>query len=296
MDIFRAMEVFIRVIDAGSLSAAGRDLGISQSAVSQQIAALEHHLAVPLIRRTTRLMALTDAGAEYYRMAQAIIEAVQEAGEKAAGHATTLGGPLRIHAPVGFGQSYIADVAIAFKQHHPNVVVDLILDDRFVNLTAEAVDIAIRFGKLESSSLIARRLGTLQRVLVASPSYLAAHGCPENASDMARHVQVRFNGAPGEDTIPLIGPEGPVAVSVETTFMANNAVALTKALTSGLGLGGAQLPLIQTELENGQLLRIMPSFQYAPLEVHAVYPSGRFIPSKVRAFVDFLTASLKGVW
>ncbi|QOL79745.1 LysR family transcriptional regulator [Pseudooceanicola spongiae] len=296
MDMLRAMASFVRVVDAGSLSAAGRDLGVSQSAISQQIAALEQLLKVRLIRRTTRQMALTDAGAEYYRKAQAILEAVQEAGEAAAGHAAALKGRLRIHAPVGFGQSYIADVAIAFQKSHPGVIVELILDDRFIDLTADAVDIAIRFGNLASSGLVVRRLGRMRRILVASPAYIAENGHPDDATMLTHHVQVRFNGAPERDAIPLIGPDGPLEVPVRTVFMANNAFALTKALVAGVGLGGAQLPLVQTELESGELVRLMPDFEYAPLDVHAVYPSGHFIPQKVSAFVLYLQQATKGVW
>ncbi len=172
MDLLRAMSTFIRVVDTGSLSAAGRDLGLSQSAVSQQIAALEQHLAVRLIRRTTRQMTLTDAGADYYQRAKMIIDAVHEATETAAGHAASLSGPLRIHAPV----------------------------------------------------------------------------------------------------------------------------TLTKALVAGFGIGAAQLPLISAELQTGQLVRLMTEFEYTPLDVHAVYPSRRFIPAKVRAFVDFLQVSTKDAW
>lgn len=296
MDLLRATSTFIRVVDTGSLSAAGRDLGLSQSAVSQQIAALEQHLAVRLIRRTTRQMTLTDAGADYYQRAQVIIEAVHEATEAASGHAASLSGPLRIHAPVGFGQSHIAEVAIAFQQHHPSVAIELILDDRIVDLTAEAVDVAVRFGTLSSPSLVVRRLGTLPRVLVASPAYLADHGNPEDVAALADHVQVRFNGAATGDIIPLIGPDGPVDVSVKTAFMTNNPVTLTKALVAGFGIGAAQLPLISAELQKGQLVRLMTEFEYTPLEVHAVYPSRRFIPAKVRAFVDFLQVSTKDAW
>lgn len=296
MDVFRAMVTLVRVVEAGSLSAAARDLNVSQPAISQQITALEQHLRVRLISRTTRQMALTEAGSLYYRKARAIIEAVAEAGEVAAGHSATLTGALRIQAPIGVGQSYIADVVVAFQQQHPQVIIDLVLDDRFVDLNAQAVDVAIRFGKLASSSLVARRLGTLRRIVVASPKYVAAHGSPEDEFSLGTHSQVRFNAAPEGDAMPLIGPSGPITVPVRTAFMANNAFTLTKALVAGIGIGGAQLPLINDALKTGQLVRVMSSFAYAPLEVHAVYPSGRFIPAKVSAFVAFLEDHTTGIW
>lgn len=296
MDILRAMVTYVRVVEAGSLSAAARNLGVSQPAISQQITALEQHLQVRLISRTTRQMALTEAGSLYYRKARVIIEAVAEAGELAAGQTATLTGALRIQAPVGVGQSYIADMVIAFQQLHPQVLTDLVLDDRFVDLNAQAVDVAIRFGKLASSGLVARRLGTLRRIVVASPAYVAAHGSPEDALSLSDHMQVRFNAAPEGDEMPLIGPSGPISVPVRTVFMANNAFALTKALVAGIGVGGAQLPLIDDALKTGQLVRVMSAFAYTPLEVHAVYPSGRFIPAKVSAFVAFIEKATKAIW
>lgn len=296
MDLLRAMATFVRVAEAGSLSAAARDLGVSQPAVSQQVSALERHLNLRLLNRTTRQLTLTEAGLDYYRKAQSIIDAVKEAEESATGVSTNLAGQLRVHAPVGFGQSHIADIAIAFQQRHPDVVIDLVLDDTFVDLTAQAVDVAIRFGTLSSSSLIARRLGTLRRILVAAPDYIAANGCPETPDALSRHKQVQFSGAPDGSLMPLIGPAGPVRVPVTPVFLANNAVALTKALKSGVGLGGAQMPQVLSELREGALVRVMKDFEYAPMEVHAIYPSGRFVPTKVRAFVEFSDQALKDIW
>lgn len=296
MDILRAMATLVRVVEAGSLSAAARDLGVSQPAVSQQVLALERHLNVRLINRTTRQMTLTDAGAQYCQKAQAVLEAVHEARETAAGLATNLTGHLRVHAPSGFGQSHVADIAIAFQQRNPDVTIELILTDQFADLTAQAVDVAIRFGSLASSTLVARRLGAMRRIIVASPDYIAEHGCPETPDALARHVQVQFNGAPDGHLMPLVGPSGFVMVPVRSVFMANNAFVLTKALTAGTGLGGAQLPQIQTELKEGALVRVMKTFEYTPLDIHAVYPSGQFTPTKVKAFVTFLEQSVNEVW
>jgi DNA-binding transcriptional LysR family regulator len=296
MDMLAAITTFVRVADAGSLSAAGRDLGISQPAVSQQVRGLEQHLGVRLVNRTTRKLALTEAGQEYYRNARAIIDAVREAGEKVAGLGATLTGHVRVHAPVGFGQLYLADIAISFRLMHPELTIELILDDRYVDLTEEAIDVAIRFGVLQSSGLVARRLGTLRRILVASPMYLETFGNPEIPDDLLRHRQVRFNGAPDGDAVPLIGPSGPILVPVKASFIANNAFVLTKALKAGLGLGGAQVPQVRRDLLDGSLVRVMPDFEYRPLDVHAVYTSSRFVPAKVRAFVDHVERSAQEVW
>ncbi|WP_052699826.1 LysR family transcriptional regulator [Martelella endophytica] len=202
MDMLRAMTIFLRVSNTGSLTAAGRDLGLSQSAVSQQIAALERHLSTRLIQRTTRRLTLTDAGEEFRRRSLGILDAVHEATEVASDGKAAFRGPLRVHAPIGLGQSHIANAAVRFHQLHPDLELDLVLDDRIADLTAEAVDIAIRLGTLPSSTLVARRLGEVRRILVASPAYLAANGMPESIVDLKQHVQVRFNASPNGDACP----------------------------------------------------------------------------------------------
>jgi DNA-binding transcriptional LysR family regulator len=295
MDVLSALSIFVRVAELGSLSAAARDLNVSQPAVSQKVTALEQHLGVRLVNRTTRKLALTEVGQDYYRRAKGVLSAVNEAAELARGASGHLTGHLRVQAPTGFGQMYLADIAIAFQAAHPNLAIGLMLDDRYVDLTEQAVDIAVRFGTLPSSSLMARRLGTVQRILVASPAYLSIHGTPDSPEALSDHKQVRFSWASTDDAMPLIGPAGPVMVPVQTSFLANNTYVLTKALVAGCGLGGAQLPQIQTELAAGTLVRILPDYQYAPLEVHAVYPTAQFVPAKVRAFIEHLRAGVAAI-
>lgn len=295
MDVLAAMGVFVRVAELGSLSAAGRDLNLSQPAVSQKVSALEQHLGVRLVNRTTRQLALTEAGRTYYERAKPVLAAVDEAAELVAGAGSQLSGHLRIQAPTGFGQMYLADIAIAFQLTHPGLTIELMLDDRYVDLTEQAVDLAIRFGTLRSSGLIARRLGTLQRILVAAPAYLAQHGTPTTPEELSMHRQVRFSWAATDDTMPLIGPAGSLQVAVQTSFLANNTFVLTKALVAGLGLGGAQLPQVRTELAAGKLVQIMPAYQYAPLDVHAVFPTSHFVPAKVRAFTDHLRSAMSEI-
>lgn len=296
MDIFAAMSVFARVAELGSLSAAARDLNLSQPAVSQKVRALEQHLGVRLVNRTTRRLALTEAGRIYYERAKPLLDAVHEAAELAAGNDGRLLGHLRLQAPTGFGQMYLADIAIAFQLKHPELTVELMLDDRYVDLTEHAVDLAVRFGTLRSSGLVARRLGTVQRILVAAPSYLAQYGTPESLEELSTHRQVRFSWAAMDDTMPLVGPAGPILVAVPTKFLANNTFVLTKALVAGIGLGGAQLPQVQAELLSGKLVQILPAYHYAPLDVHAVFPTSHFVPRKVRAFTDHLRSAVAAIF
>ncbi|WP_395682428.1 LysR family transcriptional regulator [Inquilinus sp.] len=295
MDRFTTMATFVRVAQLGSLSAAARALGLTQPAVSQQVAALERRLSVRLLNRSTRRLALTEAGERYLAQARRILEAVAEAEDGLAEASDTLSGSLRVHAPAGLGQAHLAPILIGFQRRHPELTVELIADDRYAELIGEGVDVAIRLGALASPGLVARRLATLRRILVASPDYVAAHGSPENPEELARHPHVRFSWAAAGETVPLVGPDGPLEVRVPSRFLANNAFVLIEAIRAGIGVGGAQLPLVQVLLDQGALVRVMATYAYAPLEVHAVYPSGRFVPRRVRAFVDHLAAALPAI-
>ncbi|SDP17219.1 LysR family transcriptional regulator [Phyllobacterium sp. OV277] len=292
MDRFTAMKTFMRVAELGSLSAAARELGLTQPAVSQQVAALERHLKMRLLHRSTRQLALTESGETYYQRARHILQTVEEAEEEVAGLATAIRGNLRVHAPVGFGQMHLAPVLIDFQRQHPDLTVELILDDRFADLVAEGVDVAIRFGALASSGLVARKLATFERILVASPDYVARYGNPSTPEELSEHPHVRFIWSPQGEAVPLIGPEGAITVPVKSSFLANNAFVLNQALCAGVGIGGAQVPLIRQFLDEGSLVRVLPAYGYAPMDVHVVYASATFLPRKVRAFVDHLAASL----
>jgi DNA-binding transcriptional LysR family regulator len=295
MDQLGAMRTFIRVAELGTLSAAARELGLTQPAVSQQIAALERHLTIRLFHRSTRQLALSEGGETYYRHAQQILQAVDEADESAGALSSTLQGNLRIHAPVGFGQMHLAPVVFDFQRQHPDLTTELVLDDRLSDLIAEGVDVAIRFGAMKSSDLIAQKLGSFERILVASPDYIAAHGSPHTPDDLIKHRYIRFIWSPQGEAIPLIGPQGPVDVPVRSIFRANNAFVLNEALCAGLGIGGAQLPLVQPLIDNGKLVQVLPDHVYAPMDIHVVYTSSRFVPRKIRAFIQHLMTAMKAV-
>lgn len=295
MDRFAAMKTFVRVAELGSLSAAARELGLTQPAVSQQMAALERHLNMRLLHRSTRQLALTDSGEAYYQRARHILQSVDEAEEAVAGLAASVQDNLRVHAPVGFGQMHLTPMLIDFQRQHPDLTVEFILDDRFADLVAEGVDVAIRFGALASSGLVARKLATFERILVASPDYLARHGSPLLPEELSEHRHVRFIWSPQGEAVPLIGPEGPIVVPVKSGFLANNAFVLNQALCAGVGIGGAQVPLVQPFLDDGTLVRVLPAYRYAPMDMHVVYASAKFLPRKVKAFVDYLAAGLSGI-
>ncbi|CAI0737831.1 D-malate degradation protein R [Serratia entomophila] len=295
MDKLNAMNTFLRVAESGSLSAAARELGLTQPAVSQQIAGLEQRLGAQLLYRSTRAVTLTEAGGRYYRQVKPILAAVAEAEETLNGLNQRLQGSLRIHAPTGFGQRHLTPLAIAFQQRHPELNIELLLDDRRADVVGEGVDVAIRFGELNGPGTVARRLGDMQRVLVASPAYLARHGAPQTLAELAAHGCVRYSGLNDGDALTLLGPQGNETVDLRPVFRANNTFSLLAAIEAGLGIGGAQRPLIGPQLAAGTLVQVLANYRYPPMTLHAVYPAARFIPGKVRAWVDYLRKALESI-
>ncbi|KAB0267671.1 LysR family transcriptional regulator [Microvirga brassicacearum] len=295
MDRFAAMATFVRVAELGSLSAVARELGLTQPAVSQQIASLERHLRTRLFHRSTRKLTLTASGETYLARARQILDEVAEVEEDLLCLSSELKGSLRVQAPSGLGQKYLAPLIVEFHREHRGLTVELILGDHVADLIGEGVDVAFRLGTLASASLVARKLGSVSRILVASPGYVAAHGNPATPDELTRHDHVRFSWTSAGEHLTLIGPQGPVTVAVRSSFRANNSFVLVQALRSGLGVGGVQLPLVQDLLENGELVRVLEDYAYPPMDLHAVYSSGRFVPRKVRALVEHLVTGLAQV-
>jgi DNA-binding transcriptional LysR family regulator len=295
MDRFAAMATFVRVAELGSLSAAARELDLTQPAVSQQIAGLERHLRTRLLNRSTRKLTLTASGETYLARARQILDEVAEVEDDLLSLSSELKGSLRVQAPSGLGQSYLAPLIVEFHRQHPGLTVELILDDHLVDLVEQGVDVALRLGTLTSSGLIARKLGSVSRILVASPGYIAAHGRPITPDELAQRDHVRFSWTAAGEPLTLIGPEGVVMVDVRSSFRANNSFVLIEALRSGLGVGGAQLPLVQDLLEKGELVQVMEGYAYPPMDLNAVYSSGRFVPRRVRALVGHVITGLAQV-
>ena len=295
MDRFKAMATFVRAAECGSLSAAARELGLTQPAVSQQIAGLERHLRTRLFNRSTRQLALTATGEAYLSRARQILDEVAEVEDNVLDLSAELRGNLRVQAPTGLGQRYLAPLIVDFHCRHPNLTVELILDDHVADLVDEGVDVALRLGTLAVATLVARKLGTVSRILVASPDYVATYGSPDTPDELARHRHVLFSWTPTGELLTLLGPQGPTTVGVRSSFRANNSFALIEAMRSGLGVGGVQLPLVHDLLAQGELVRVMGDYAYPAMDLHAVYPSGRFIPRRVRALVEHLIAGMPQV-
>lgn len=294
MDRFSAMEVFVRIVETGSLSAAARKLATTQPSVSRQLRELERRLKIQLLRRSTRHVSLTEGGRGYYEDCKRILADVDAAEGNLGSLRTNLQGTLRVNTSVALGVDYVAPLACAFQQRHPELAVDLTLNERFVDLVEEGIDVAIRFGPIRDESLVVRELATTQRLTVAAPAYLRRHGAPSRPEDLPSHVCVAFNYAPAAEW-SYRGARGEVRVKVTSAFRSNNGHAIRGAILAGLGIGWLPEALIHRQLKGGKLKALLPGYVMPPLEVHAVYSSARHMPMKVRAFLEYLDQQFRGL-
>ncbi len=295
MDRLAEMEIFVRVVDDGSFSAAADGLGMTKSAVSKRVAALEERLGARLLNRTTRRLSVTDAGAAFHARAARILAEADEAEAEVSRLQAVPRGLLRVNAPVTFGINHLGPLLPAFLARYPELSVDLVLNDRFVDLVEEGFDLAIRIADLDDSSLIARRLCASDRILVAGPDYVAARGLPRTPDDLADHTCLLYSllRRSGEWTLRhASGTEARVRVS-GGALRANNGDVLRQATLDGLGITMMPTFIVGADLAAGRLVRVLPEWGDATGAVHAVWPAGRFTAAKVRAFVDMLVDAFK---
>lgn len=287
MDRFAAMQAFVRVVEAGSFSAVARELRTSQPAISKRIAALEKHLGAKLIARTTRHLSLTDEGQRYYEHCRRILEALEAAEGTTRVARRTVGGTLRVGTAVALGRLKLVPVIGGFLERHPEVVVELSLNDRFVDLVEEGIDVALRIGEVEGAGLVARRIATSWRVIVASPRYLRRRGTPREPRDLAAHNCVVYTGLASPQEWPLATPAGIQPVRVGGNLRVNSPEGLRAAALSGIGLVLGPRWLFGDALTEGRLKTVLPQTPPAPQPIHAVYAESRRHSARVKAFVDF---------
>jgi DNA-binding transcriptional LysR family regulator len=293
MDRFDAMSVLLVVIEEGSLSAASRRLRAPLATVSRKVADLERHLRTQLIVRTSRRVELTEAGHAYVAAAKRILEQVQEAERQAAGEYSAPRGELHVTAPVMFGQIQVLPIALEFLKQFPEIDLRLLLSDRHVNLVEEHVDLAVRIGHLEDSSLRATRVGTVRRVVCASPAYLAERGIPETPADLARHDGITFHGFASAPEWRYQGDNPAFTVQPRTRLAVNTTQAAIDAALAGLGVVRLLSYQVVDEVRSGALSLILEEFAPAPLPVSVVYPDQGLLAVKVRAFLDWTTLRLR---
>lgn len=294
MDRLTGMEVFVRAVRLGGLSAAGRAMGLSPTMAGRHLDALEARLGTTLVNRTTRRLALTDAGATYLDRAERVLSEIAEADAEASAQSRAIEGLLRVSAPATFGVMHVAALVAEFHRLHPGVTIELGLDDRHVDLLEERWDMAIRIGRLSDSTLVARRLAPVRLAICAAPGYLAARGTPATLADLAGHdclgyTLVTLTGP----TIWGFGRDGERPVPVRGSLHANNGEALVRAAVAGQGLVYGPRFIAADAIRRGDLVEVELDADYMDLgAVHAVTHARRRLPARARAWLDFLASRM----
>ncbi|MBH0238220.1 LysR family transcriptional regulator [Methylobrevis albus] len=285
------LEIFARVVTAGSMSAAGREMSLSPAVVSKRIRRLEDRLGTRLLQRTTRQIALTEAGQGFYERIVAVLASIEDAEAFVSRRSAQARGTLKVSAPTSFGRLHIAPYLGTFLEKNPDLAVNLLLSDDFVDVVGDGFDLAIRIAELQDSSLVVRRLAPAHRVLCAAPGYIEQHGMPLDVDELAHHVCL---AASHQDPWRLEGPHGPVAVRASGPVQTNSSEVVRELTLAGVGIALRSTWDIGPDLSAGRLQVVLPQYRASRhVGVYAVYPSRRFLPAKVRVFIDYL-ASLYG--
>jgi DNA-binding transcriptional LysR family regulator len=294
MDRFLEMQTFAAVVDAGSFVKAAETLGLSKAAVSRYVDALEERLRVRLLHRTTRRLALTEAGQVFHARAKELLAGVEEAEAEVTSATVAAAGLLRINAPVTFGIRELAPLWGRFRALHPNVKLDITLSDRIVDLVEEGFDVAVRIAALGNSSLISKRLATTRVVPCATPQYLKVRGTPTVPADLAGHAIISYSYFASRDEWIFDGPKGRVAVRTDPIVHTNSGDTCRTLALAHQGIILQPTFLVGSDLKSGALVELMPEYRCAELGVFAVYPSRKHVAAKVRALVEFLAGALAG--
>ncbi|HJV87329.1 MAG TPA: LysR family transcriptional regulator [Noviherbaspirillum sp.] len=289
MDQFSALKAFCRVVEAGGFSAAAAQLNISHTVMSRQVQHLESLLGAQLLNRTTRKLALTEVGTAYYERARRILDDLQEADLAVTQHHAAPRGVLRVNAPMAFGTLDMASWLPRFMARYPDLKVDLVCNDRFVDLIEEGFDVAVRLAReMPDSTLMAKRLATTRTLLVAAPAYLERHGVPRTPDDLVHHNCLTYSLVPKPNEWMFEMPGGGYkAVAVRGTLQANTGIALRDAALAGVGIATTASFIVHGDLARGDLTAVLPGYPLQAREVYAVYPHNRHLSPKVRAFIDF---------
>jgi DNA-binding transcriptional LysR family regulator len=288
MDKFQGMQLFTRVVDAGSFTAAAEGLGISRALASKLIQNLEDSLGVRLLNRTTRRISLTDAGRNYYQRVSEILAQLVEAEAEAAQLQVEPRGRMRVSAPISFSVLHLAPALSDFQKRYPRVELELELSDRVVDLVDDGFDLAIRIGKLADSSLIARRIAPACLLMVASPDYLKRAGTPRQPSDLTTHNFMIYTLATRRDEIVLERNGESTVTRIHGNLLVNNGDFIAAAAVQGHGISVLPTFIITEQLRRGELVPVLESWSVPSIAIHAVYAQTRSLPAKTRALIDFL--------
>ncbi|AEK60201.1 putative transcriptional regulator [Collimonas fungivorans Ter331] len=288
MDVLTGMRVFSAVVNAGSFVSAAEKLGLSNGMATRYVAQLEAHLGLRLLNRTTRKLSLTEAGADYLEQSSQILAMIEEAESSAAQRASVPRGTLRVTTSVGLGVLDMGQLITEFLGKHPGLKVDLVLNDRVVDLVEEGFDIAIRMGPRVDLGLVARKIADVRIVVCASKSYLKKQGVPQIPQDLASHNCLTYSYSSQEADWPFMRDGTEEKVRVSGTFRANNGTVLANAAIAGLGIIRQPDYLVSDAIDRKLLVPVLPAWDAGAHAIYAVYSSRRFLPTKVRALIDFL--------
>ncbi len=293
MDLLAAYRAFVRVAESGSFSAVAREMGATQPAISRQVAALEDYLETRLIQRTTRRLTLTEDGRDLVVHARHVLDVVEESLAAVGRRRGTPSGLVRIGASVTFGRVYLAPRMPRLLARYPELSVDLALADGRADLIGQGLDLAIRVGEVTDASLVARRVGSISRMIVASAAYLEAHGEPTDPNELSTHQCILFDRDANPHEWRLESPEGPIAVPVSGRFATDSLEAAQVALVAGLGIAVLPAWSIAEALSDGRVRPVLERWQPPRLKLHAVYPSRRHLAPRIRAVIDFLVEEFR---
>jgi len=287
------MQLFRRVAEAGSFSAVSREMNISQSTVSKQIAGLEEYLGTKLLSRSTRQLHLTIAGQRYYERCCLILDELADTEAEIQAQQTMPTGILRVNIPVAAGRMKILPCLWKFQERYPELKLDMHLDDNYIDLVKEGFDVVIRIGELTDSTLIARKMGTIERYTVASPDYLAKHGEPQTLSDLHKHDCLVYNLLTTRNEWHFVGKKGKEKVIVQGRFSSNSPDAIIQAVLAGQGIAVILGWLVEEDIAAGRLKVILNEHTPSSLDINALYPERRFMQAKLRLFLDYLQSELQ---
>jgi DNA-binding transcriptional LysR family regulator len=288
MDIIAAFKTFVRVAETSSFSAVAREMNMSQPAVSRQVAALEEYLGERLFQRTTRSLALTDDGRDLLGHATRVLAALDEAETAVGKRRGSVSGTVRLSVPVTFGRQHLAPRLGRLLAAHPALDIDLLLSDSYRDLVTEGIDLAIRAGAIADSSLIVRRMGSVQLHVVASSCYIATHGAPQTPEDLASHNCLVFTHSAMGGLWHFTGPEGPVTVGVKGQLRSDSGDAIREAVLNSYGIAALPAWFFLDELAAGTVQLLLPGWELPGTPVHLVYPSRRNLAPRVRVVIDFI--------
>ena len=298
MDTFNVMRTFRRIVELGGLAKAAEDLGISAPGLSKQLRTLEAHLGTVLIQRTTRSMSLTDTGRSYYAECCRLLDELEALERSVKQQSQEVSGTLRVNAPLSFALSVLSPLITEFLRTYPDLKLELVMEDRLVDAVAHGFDVSVRLRtSLEDSTLIARRLATLEQMLCAAPSYLRQYGEPVTLGNLRNHKMISYSLANTQGIVFDNDAEGHAASTTPQLYygehsQVNNSLMLRDLLIAGLGIGALPSFLANPAIASGQLQRILPDVVNEPRHIYAVYPTNRHLQPKVKAFVDYLADRL----